>query len=154
MTSKTTRLATASLLAITLPLATGSVAFADQVARQDTLVQVRTQTDVVSRDITLAVTHTSVLPEALRAQTRDAIASTQAATATAKRALRAVDEADSFTLWSAEDSLYDARTALDAASAQLRHVTATIEGIDAEVSTALHALQHDLDILRGTAANT
>ena len=71
MTSKTTRLATASLLAITLPLASGSIAFADTAARQHTLVQVRTQTDLVSRDITLAVTHTSVLPEALRAQTSD-----------------------------------------------------------------------------------
>ncbi|SDB87506.1 hypothetical protein SAMN05216410_0608 [Sanguibacter gelidistatuariae] len=153
MTSKTTRLATASLLAIALPLATGSVAFADTVERQDTLVQVRSQADVVSRDITSAVTHTSVLPAALRAQTRNAIASTQAATSTAKRALRAVDAAEPFSAWSTEDSLNDARTALDAASAELRYVTASVAGIDAGVSTALLALQHDLDVLRGTTAD-
>ena len=103
MTSKTTRLATASLLAITLPLATGSVAFADTVERQATLVQVRTQTDVVSHDITLAVSHTAILPEALRAQTRSAITSAQAATATARRALHAVDTADAFSLWAVEE---------------------------------------------------
>lgn len=153
MTSKTTRLATASLLALALPLATGSVAFADTIQRQATLVQVRTQTDVVSRDITLAVTHTSILPDALRAQTRSAIASAQAATSTARRALHAVDTADSFTLWSVEENLNDARTALDAASAELRHVTARVTGIDAGVSAALSALQQDLDILRGTTAD-
>lgn len=153
MTSKTTRLATASILALTLPLATGSVAFADTVDRQDTLVQVRSQTDVVSRDISLAVTHTSILPEALRAQTRSAIASALAATSTAKQALRAVDAAEPFSVWSTEDSLNDARTALDAASAELRYVTASVDGIDAGVSAALRALQQDLDILRGTTAD-
>ena len=113
----------------------------------------RTQTDVVSRDITLAVTHTSVLPDALRAQTRSAIASAQAATSTARRALHAVDTADSFTLWSVEENLNDARTALDAASAELRYVTERVTGIDAGVSAALGALQQDLDILRGTTAD-
>lgn len=152
MTSKTTRLATASLLALALPLATGSAAFASTLERQATLVQVRTQTDVVSRDITLAVTHTSVLPEDLRAQTRNAIASAQAATTAARRALHAVDTADSFTLWSVEENLNDARTALDATSAELRYVTDRVTGVDAGVAAALHALREDIDILRGTTA--
>ena len=151
MTSKTTRLATASLLALALPLATGSIAFADSMERQATLVQVRTQADVVSHDITLAVTHTSVLPDDLRTQTRSAIASAQAATLSARRALHAADTADSFTLWSVEEDLNEARTALDAASAELRHVTERVGGIDAGVSAALEALQQDLDILRGTS---
>lgn len=149
MTSKTTRLATASLIAIALPLATGSVAFADSVERQTALIPVLSQTDAVSRDITLAVIHVSALPADLRAQTDSAIASAQAAVSTTQRALHAADTADPFTAWSVEDGLNDARTALDAASAELRYVTANVEGIDAEVSAALHTLQQALDVLRG-----
>ena len=53
--------------------------------------------------------------------------------------------------WNAEVALQDARTALDAASAELRSATAAVDGGDAATSSALLALQHDIDLLRGTA---
>jgi hypothetical protein len=147
MTSKTTRLAAASLLTITLPLATGSMASAD--ARQATLTPVRVQTEVVTRDITLATTRTSALPFKLRMQVQNAIASAQAATANAQNAIHACDTAELHTVWAAETSLHDAQTALDAASAELRYVIDQVALANPRVTAALHALQQDIDVLRG-----
>lgn len=150
MTSKTTRIAAASLLALTLPLAQGTAAHAE--VRTSTIVPVRSQTEVVTRDITLAATRTSVLPTDLRVQVDSAILSAQAATSSAQSAIAEVDAADVYSLWSAQVSLQDARTALDAASAELRHVTSAVEGVDPDVTAALDALQTDIDVLRGVGA--
>ena len=117
MTSKTTRIAAASLLALTLPLVQGTAAHAE--VRTSTIVPVRSQTEVVTRDITLAAVVSLSLPATVRAQVDSAIMSAQAATTAAQSAITAVDTADAFSLWTAQTSLHDARTALDAASAEL-----------------------------------
>jgi len=147
MTSKTTRIAAASLLALTLPLVQGTAAHAE--VRPATIVPVRSQTEVVTRDITLAAVVSLSLPATIRVQVDSAIMSAQAATSAAQSAITAVDTADAFSLWTAQASLQDARTALDAASAELRHVTSTVAGVDPDVSAALGALQTDIDVLRG-----
>ena len=147
MTSKTTRIAAASLLALTLPLVQGTAAHAD--VRPATIVPVRSQTEVVTRDITLAAVVSLSLPTTVRAQVDSAIMSAQAATSSAQSAITAVDTADAYSLWSAQASLQDARTALDAASAELRYVTSAVADVDPDVSAALSALQTDIDVLRG-----
>ena len=150
MTSKTTRIAAASLLALTLPLVQGTAAHAE--LRTSTIVPVRSQTEVVTRDITLAAVVSLSLPATVRAQVDSAIMSAQAATTAAQSAITAVDTADAFSLWTAQTSLHDARTALDAASAELRHVTSAVEGVDPDVTAALDALQTDIDVLRGVGS--
>lgn len=150
MTSKTTRIAAASLLALTLPLAQGTAAQAE--VRPSTIVPVRSQTEVVTRDITLAATRAPALPAPLRGQVDSAIRSAQAATTSAQSAIAEVDSADAYSLWTAQVSLHDARTALDAASAELRYVTSAVAGVDPWVTAALDALQTDIDVLRGVGS--
>lgn len=150
MTSKTTQLAAAGILALAMPLAQAGPATAQSAERQSCLSPVLSQTEAVDRDIRVAATHTTSLPEHLAAVARDAVSSAEAATADARAALDLASSTDSHTRWNAEVALQDARTALDAASAELRSATAAVDGVDAATSSALLALQHDIDLLRGT----
>ena len=154
MTSKTTQFAAAGILALAMPLAQAGPATALSVERLSCLSPVLTQTEVVGRDILVAATSTTSLPDHLAAVARDAVSSAEAATADARTALDRAGSSDIYTRWNAEVALQDARTALDAASAELRSVTALVDGIDAATSSALLALQHDIDVLRGTAEDT
>jgi hypothetical protein len=158
MTSKTTRLAAASLLAVAMPLAQSPTAVAVGAERDASLTLARAQTDVITRDILLAATHTTVLPADLRTATRDAIASAQAATAGARDALRDAGTDDPHAFWYAEVSLQDALTALEAASAEIRHVAGRVSGTDEPTAFALRALLDDLGTLRddvdGTSGRT
>jgi hypothetical protein len=153
MTSKTTQIAAAGLLALAMPLAQAGPATATSMDRQSTLSPVLSQTEVVDRDILVASTRTTSLPDDLEAVVRDAVASAEAATADARAALSKAGSPDSHTRWNAEVALQDARTALDAASAELRSVTALVDGVDTATTEALTALQHDIDLLRGTESS-
>lgn len=151
MTSKTTQIAAASILALAMPLAQAQVSSASTLERQSTLSPVLTQTEAVGRDILAVATRTTALPDFLATVARDAVASAEAATAEARDALAQASSTDVHTRWNAEVALQDARTALDAASAELRSVTEQVDEVDAGTASALRALQHDIDLLRGAA---
>ncbi|PFG34598.1 hypothetical protein [Sanguibacter antarcticus] len=152
MTSKTTQIAAAGLLALAMPLAQAGPASATSIERHTTLSPVFSQTEAVGRDILVAATRTTALPDDLAAVVRDAVASADAATTDARTALSQANSPDVHTRWNAEGALQDARTALDAASAELRSVTALVDGIDASTTQALRVLQDDIDLLRGAGS--
>ncbi|MHA7134381.1 hypothetical protein [Oerskovia turbata] len=140
------RLAAASFLALAMMLPLSTTASAAEVTRliEDT----RCQVDAVGEDLEKASTQLSSLPEALRAEVRDAVGNAQAATDEANAALAqaAVDE---YGDGRAVVALTDAQVALDAASAQLRHVADLTLAQGADVGSTLRDAQNTLDRLRG-----
>lgn len=101
----------------------------------------------IARDISLATAHVLVLPPLLRTEVRSAISSARAAATNAAEAMRAAGGDDESLRWRATLALEDASVALSAAGAELRFVLDRVEGIDAGITLALRALEHDVATL-------
>ena len=125
-----------------LPLS--ATATAAEVSRliEDTQCQV----DLIGEDLEKAATQLASLPAGLRAEVEDAVGNAQAATDEANAAL-AQAAADEYGDGRAAVALTDAQVALDAASAQVRHVADKTQGAD--VGPTLRHVQDTIDRLRG-----
>lgn len=138
----TTRLAAASLLALAMMLGACS-APADV---EQFIADAQNQAEAIEDDLHELERQVSGVPDVLRHEVTDAVASAQAATDEARGALaRASASADGAVV-----ALEDAQVALEAASAEVRHVTG--EAADAgatEVARLLESLQDQIDTLRG-----
>ena len=123
-----------------LPLS--ATATAAEVSRliEDTQCQV----DLIEK----AATQLSTLPAGLRSEVEDAVGNAQAATDEANAAL-AQAAADEYGDGRAAVALTDAQVALDAASAQVRHVADKTVAQGADVGPTLRHVQDTIDRLRG-----
>lgn len=138
------RFAAAGLLALAMVLggcgATGEV--------QELVADARTQAEAVEGEIKSLGDQVPTLPEDVRAEVENAVASAGAATVEARDAIdkAAVDDD------AAKTALADAEVALDAASAELRHVAdRAAEAGSSTVSASLQELREQIDALRGEA---
>lgn len=142
----TTRLAAASLLALAMMLGACS-APADV---EQFIADAQSQAEAIEDDLHELEKQVTDLPATLGTDVTNAVASATAATEEARGALhRASESADS-----AMFALEDAQVALEAASAEVKHVTG--EAADAgatEVSRMLGSLQEQIDTLRGETQN-
>lgn len=127
-----------------LPLS--ATATAAEVSRliEDTQCQV----DLIGEDLEKAATQLASLPAGLRAEVEDAVGNAQAATDEANAAL-AQAAADEYGDGRAAVALTDAQVALDAASAQVRHVADKTVAQGADVGPTLRHVQDTIDRLRG-----
>lgn len=138
-----------------MPLAHGAAAASAEmetrVGGETTMSERVCGSAAIARDISLAAAHVLVLPPVLRTEVRSAISSAQAAATTASEAMRAATGDDESLRWRAGLALEDACVALSAAGAELRFVLDRVEGIDAGVTLALRALEHDVATLAANA---
>ena len=140
---RTTRLAAVSLLAVAMMLGACSAPPAEV---EQYIADAQNQARAIEGDLQRLENQVASVPDGLQAAVTSAVASAQAATDEARGALaRASDSRDG-----AVESLNDAQVALEAASAEVRFVTAQAreDGID-EVADLLSRLQEQIDALRG-----
>jgi len=138
----TTRLAAASLLALAMMLGACS-APADV---EQFIADAQSQAEAIETDLAELEEQVTGIPDELRGDVTDAVASAQAATDEARTALdQAKDSEDGAVV-----ALEDAQVALEAASAEVKHVTeeARKSGSD-KVADLLAKLQEQIDTLRG-----
>jgi DnaJ-domain-containing protein 1 len=142
----TTRLAAASLLALAMMLGACS-APADV---EQFIADAQNQAAAIDDDLQRIEEQVTGIPADLRDDVTNAMASAQAATDEARDALAQAQESED----GAVVALEDAQVALEAASAEVRHVTdeARKNGADT-VADLLSTLQEQIDALRGETEN-
>ncbi|MCK9794341.1 hypothetical protein M1843_11350 [Isoptericola sp. 4D.3] len=142
----TTRLAAASLLALAMMLGACS-APADV---EQFIADAQNQAAAIDDDLQRIEEQVTGIPVDLRDDVTNAMASAQAATDEARDALAQAQESED----GAVVALEDAQVALEAASAEVRHVTdeARKNGADT-VADLLSTLQEQIDALRGETEN-
>ncbi len=153
MNTRTTRLAAAGLLAVTLPFS-GS-AEAATLYRFDQPRAHHRSSDSTSTDGTTLHVDTSALSTTLRSQVTEAVASGQLAARRAYEALAVLDDDDAVA-WTAVADLADAEVGLEAASAQVGHTLRQLDGLHDLAPGAtwtLRALYQQIDGLRDDLAS-
>lgn len=128
-----------------LPL--GATAAAADV--QQLIADAQVQTETIGDDVERVESHLSVLHAVLRNDVSDAVESVVAATDEARAALERAADPEEAADGRATVALADAQVALDAAAAQLRHVTDLAHDAGEGVAVALERLQVHVDELRG-----
>ncbi|GAB3089352.1 hypothetical protein [Isoptericola nanjingensis] len=142
----TTRLAAASLLALAMMLGACS-APADV---EQFIADAQSQAEAIDSDLQRIEEQVTGIPDELRTDVTNAMASAQAATDEAREALARAEKSQD----GAVVALEDAQVALEAASAEVKHVTdeARENGSD-KVADLLSTLQEQIDALRGETEN-
>ena len=146
-TRTSARFAAASLLALSMMLPMCSTASAAEV--QQLIADAQVQTETIGNDLDRVHAQLPALHPVLRNDVLDAVESVEAATDEARSALDRATDGDEAADGRAAVALADAQVALDAAAAQLRHVTALAHDAGAGVAVTLERLQAHIDALRG-----